>query len=235
MKKYIFLLIPIIFIACNQDEIEKTKELNRNNIVLKKEIQNFKKSNIDTKDERILKLNNKKDLDLEKLKKDNTLELAKVKNENATKLAKIEAQKEQKLKEIALKMTQEKLKTELQKTKLESNKSIVVAKIENSAKVKLKKEDSSFYKIAVVILAISLIIWAILRYLSILAKKRLEAEIKEKEQAHEAYIQELKLKHENINKMLDIISDEKSDKEIKKAITKILERGKGNLIEYKKP
>jgi hypothetical protein len=219
MQKVIFIILPIIFIGCNKDSVEETKRLNSNNpyIKVKKDKQKT------TQQERILKLNNTHNMKLEELK-----------SKEAQNLAKLESQKEQKLKEMELKSKEELAKVELQKTKLESNKSITIANIEAKKEIKVKEEESSFKKIAIVIVGLILMFFAILKYLHSLSKRRHEVELKEKELQHEAYMQDIKSKHEHISKMLDIISDEKSDKEIKKSMTKLLERGKSNILEHKR-
>jgi len=79
-----------------------------------------------------------------------------------------------------------------------------------------------------------LFIWLLIHYLQALLKQKHEAYLKEQELNYKAYEQESKMKHENISKMLDIISDEKSDSAIKKEMTKILSHNKSSLITYKK-
>ncbi len=219
MQKMIFIILPIIFIGCNKESVEETKRLNSNNpyIKVKKDEQKV------TQQEKILKLNNSHDIKLEELKA-----------KEAKELAKLNAQKEQKLKEMELKSKEKLANLDLQKAKVDSNKSITIAQIEAKKELKIKEEESSFKKVAIVIIGLILIFLAILKYLSSLAKRRQEVELKEKELQHEAYMQDIKAKHEHISKMLDIISDEKSDKEIKKSMTKLLERGKSNLIEHKR-
>jgi len=219
MQKMIFIILPIIFIGCNKESIEETKRLNSNNpyIKVKKDEQKV------TQQEKILKLNNSHDIKLEELKA-----------KEAKELAKLNAQKEQKIKEMELKSKEKLANLDLQKAKVDSNKSITIAQIEAKKELKIKEEESSFKKVAIVIIGLILIFLAILKYLSSLAKRRQEVELKEKELQHEAYMQDIKAKHEHISKMLDIISDEKSDKEIKKSMTKLLERGKSNLIEHKR-
>jgi len=219
VRRLIYLILPIIIIGCDKNSIEETKRLNSNNPYIKIKDNTTKKS----QKERILELNNNHNVKLEELK-----------IQNAQTLAKIESQKEQKIKELELKTKQEVAKTELKKAQIESNKSITVANINSVKEINIKKEESSFKKIAIVIIGLILIFLAILKYLSVLSKRRQEVELKEKEQSHEAYMHDIKAKHDHISKMLDIISDEKSDKEIKKSLTKLLERGKSNIIEHKK-
>jgi len=219
MQKVIFIVLPLIFIGCNKDSIEETKRLNSNNPYIKVKTDTQKV----TQQEKMLKLKNTHDMKLEELK-----------SKEAQNIAKLNAQKEQKLKEMELKSKEELAKVELQKAKLESNKSITIANIEAKKEIKVKEEESSFKKIAIVIIGLIILLLAILKYLHSLSKRRHEANLKEKELQHEAYMQDIKSKHEHISKMLDIISDEKSDKEIKKSMTKLLERGKSNILEHKR-
>ena len=208
MKNLLYSIVLFMLVGCGKNSVEETKKLNSNNPLLK-----VKKSALNvSQKERLLELNNTHILKIEELK---------VKKE--LNLANIVAQKEQKLKEL-----------ELQKAQVESNKIITVAKINSSKELKLKEQDSSLYKVVSIIVALILIIFAILKYLSTLSKRRQELELKERELQHQAYIEDIKSKHQHISKMLDIISDEKSDKEIKKSMTKLLERGKGNILEHKK-
>lgn len=222
MRDILPIIVILLLTSCNQDSVNKAKQLNKNNpnIAHKSTINS---DNSVSKEERVLKLNN-----------NNTVVLKKIENQNSKDLATIDAKKEERLKELEVNSKRDLAQIEFKKAVVDSNKSVKIAKIESSKNVKIKEEESSFYKVAAVILALILIIWGIFRYLTILAKKRQEVELKEREYNHEEYMQELKLKHATVNKMLDIIADENSDKEIKKSLSKLLERGKGNIIEYKK-
>ena len=231
MRKIILALIPFIFIGCNQEGVEKTKLLNSNNPYLKvkpqtlnsKFEQNSNTKANDISKEKEIELTNAHTIKLEELK---------VKKEEA--LAKISAQKEQKLKEIEAKTKQELSKNRLKEAQIEQNRTITIAQIEAKNQLKVKKEESNLYKILGVLFALVIIFGIIFKFLNSLAKRRHEVLLKEKELEHQAYLQDMKAKHEHISKMLEIISDENSDKEIKKSLTKLLEGGKNNLIDYKK-
>ncbi len=229
MRIFIYIIIALSFASCGEDTVNKARELNKNNPNIKYKTDVTKESNLKkkikiekpviTQKERINSENNKYKLDLEKLKAN-----------NAESLAKIEAQKSKKLKEIELNKKIIEEKTALKKSEIESNKSIKIAKIKSQEAIEIKKEESLFYKIALIILFFILIFWIIFKYISLQSKKRQELVLKEKELNHQAYMEDLKSKHKHIDKMLDIISDEKSDKEIKKSMAKMLERGKNNLL-----
>ncbi len=225
MRKLIYFIVAIFFVSCEDNAIEKTKKLNENNPYIKK----YKNSsyNITKKDKEKNKINKQIN------KFEQNMKLEKLKIDNIQTLAKIKAQKEQKLKELEAKTKENIKKLELQKAKIESNKTLNLAKITNQTKLKIKEEESSLYKILIIVIGIVLILWIIIKYLISLAKKRKDIELEEKKMQHEAYIMDIKAKHEHIAKMLEIIKDENSDKDIKKSMTKILEKGKNNIIEYK--
>jgi len=168
------------------------------------------------------------------LKVDNTLKLEQLKKSKEENLAKIEAQKEQKLKELELAKEKEKIKELTKQKNIEANSSIELAKINAKTIVEVKDKEFGFYKIVAIVALFMLFILLVLRYLHGVAKRKHEAHLKEQELNYQAYMSESKLKHENISKMLEIISDEKSDSAIKKEITKILTHNKSNLIEHKK-
>lgn len=218
MRNLIVLFTAVFVLGCNETSVEKTKDLNLNN----PKISVLKTKQVDSKDEIVLKLNNKSKLELERLKEG-----------RVTKLATIDATKEQKLKELEIKSKKELANIELKKSIVDSNKTISVESIKSETELKIKEKESSFYKVAVIILALILIIWLIFKYLSLVAKRKHEEKLREKELQQEAYLEELKLKHQNISKMLDIIGDKNSDKDVKKAIAKLLDKGRGNILENK--
>ena len=221
MRYILLLLIPLIFTACDKQSIERTKELNRNNKLLN--TRSIKaKENSSSQKEQLAKEDETK------------IKLAQMNLENAEKLEKIKAQKEQKIKELELAKAKE---VEVQKTKqkiIEANNSLVLAKINSQTVVTVKEKEVSLYKVFAIILLFIVFVWLVIRYLHGVSKRKHEALIKEQELNYEAYVTESKLKHENISKMLEIISDEKSDPAVKKEITKILIHNKNNLIEHKK-
>jgi len=221
MRFVLLFIIALLFTACENNSIEKTRELNANNPLLKHRVIE-KKPKISQKEK------------LQKMAYDNKVELEKIKIRNLENLAKIEAQKEQKLKTLEL----EKAKAiEEQKTKqklIDANSSKELAQIESQKVLKVKEKELSLYKIVAVIAFFAIIIWLIVHYLKTLAKQRHEAELKEKEYNFQAYTMELKQKHENISKMLDIISDKENDPNVKKEMAKILSHNKSSLIEHKK-
>jgi len=219
MRYFILMIVILIFSGCNQDLLENTKELNQNS-KLSKTIEEKNKDNQKIK--------------LEELKNNRNLKLETLKKEKEEALAKIEAQKEQKIKEIELNKAKI-VQTEKTKQKeIEINSSLELAKIDSKTVVEIKEKEISLYKLIAIIVLFILFIWLLIHYLQALLKQKHEAYLKEQELNYKAYEQESKMRHENISKMLDIISDEKSDSAIKKEMTKILSHNKSSLITYKK-
>jgi len=223
MKKLYLILIPLIFGACDNQDIKKTKILNDAPLVTAKVAKKEIKKDMPTKEERLKKLSYKKEI-----------ELTKIKLKNQENIAALKAKKEEKLKELELQKAKE---IELQKTKqkaIEANNSLELAKIKSKTVIEVKEKETALYKLIAIVVLIIAFIWLVIKYLQGVAKRKHEAYLKEQELQFQAHIQESKLKHENISKMLDIIKDEKSDPAIKKEMAKLLTHNKNILINNKK-
>ena len=238
--KYLFIIAPLIlFSACNEDSIKKTQELNAHNpylITPTKTQEKSKTQQTSNKNQKItletLKIQNQQNLATLKAKQQEKLATLTAKHQEE--LAKIAAQKEAKLKELELKKAQELAQAKIKATQIEANKSVAIAALKKEALIAKTKEESSFKKSAIITAAVLFVIFLFFYYLNKFSKRSHDARLKEQELQQQAYIEEAKLKHQNIAKMLEIISDEKSDKEIKKEMAKLLSYNKKNLLEHKK-
>jgi hypothetical protein len=224
----IFIITLFIFAGCNNSDIEKTKELNRN--LLKQYPKTTQNENLNKSE----KMNYSNKVELQKLQNKNLENLESIKAKNLEKIETIRAQKEQKIKELEVKKAKAEALSKEKQLKIEANKSITLAQIASQKEISKAKEQSSFYKLTAIAIAIIALIWLLFYFLNKLSKRSHEAKLKEQELNFQAYMQESKLKHENLGKMLDIIKDENSDKEIKKEMTKLLSHNKKNLLEHKK-
>ncbi len=211
------LLFIILFSGCGNDAVAKTKELNKN--IAQKNVTTIQES----PKERILKIDYK-----------NKIALQELANRSKEQLAIINAKNQQKLKTLEIERAKSIATQKTKQEAIEANKSVLLAQISQKTLIVKKEKELSLYKILAFLLLFSLIIWLILRYINQQAKRKHEVYLKEQAYNFEAYKQESEMKHKNINKMLDIISDEKSDPAIKKEITKILSHNKSSLIEHKK-
>lgn len=176
-----------------------------------------------------------------------TLELQKLIGTNQVALARIEAEKLQQLKameleQVKVKATEEaslqesKLayEKELQSMKLAQEKELMMAQ----EKRKLANQDNQnrLYQ-TLLIVGTLLVLLVLLIWLWIHRKnKAQEAKIHEETMRHEEFMQASQQHHEKITKMLDIVVDEKTDKNVKKELVKLLkEQGEGPaLLEEKK-
>ena len=224
----IFIITLFIFAGCNNSDIEKTKELNRN--LLKQYPKTTQNENLNKSE----KMNYSNKIELQKLQNKNLENLESIKAKNLEKIETIRAQKEQKIKELEVKKVATEALSKEKQLKIEANKSITLAQIASQKEISKAKEQSSFYKLTAIAIAIIALIWLLFYFLNKQSKRSHEAKLKEQELNFQAYMQESKLKHENLGKMLDIIKDENSDKEIKKEMTKLLSHNKKNLLEHKK-
>ena len=253
MKELSLILISILFIGCNNDAVKQTQELNKN-LAPKKEQKAMQKPS-KSQAEKIIALDYNKKIELEKTKVQSKKELTAIENQNKQKikelesqtqekLAQIKANKEQKIKELETnaKIKQKELEAktaitkEQQKTeqlKAQSSAKVEIAKADSKSKELAVKEHSSTIKTISFIIFFIVAIWLLIRYLDKASKRRHEAQLKEKELQQQAYMEETKLKHESLNKMLDIISDPKHDAEVKKDVSKLLTNSSKFLLDNK--
>ena len=177
-----------------------------------------------------------------------TLELQKLIGANQVTLAKIEAEKVQQLK--SLELEQSKVKAQeaaaLQESKLAYEKELQSMKLEQEKALTMAQEkrllsnqdnQNRFYQ-TVLIVGTLLVLLVLLLLLWIHRKnKAQEAKMHEETLRHEEFMQASQQHHEKITKMLDIVVDEKTDKNVKKELVKLLKEQGGEapaLLENKK-
>ncbi|MDM5271192.1 hypothetical protein PGH07_03295 [Sulfurovum sp. zt1-1] len=177
-----------------------------------------------------------------------TLELQKLVGANQVTLAKIEAEKLQQLKTLELEQTklQAQEAAKLQENKLAYEKELQGMKLAQEKELTLLQEkrllsnqgnQNRLYQI--VIIVSTLLVLIILLFLLWIHKKNKahEAKMHEESLRHEEFMQASQQHHEKITKMLEIVVDEKIDKNVKKELVKLLkEQGEGPalLLEDKK-
>lgn len=176
-----------------------------------------------------------------------TLELQKLVGADQITLAKIEAQKTEQLKTLELeqskieaqeaaKLQENKLayEKELQSMKLAQEKELTLAQ----EKRLLSNQGSQNRLYQTMIIAGSVLVLLVLLLLLWMHKKNKahEAKIHEESLRHEEFMQASQQHHEKVTKILEIIVDEKADKNVKKELVKLLkEQGEGPaLLEDKK-
>lgn len=177
-----------------------------------------------------------------------TLELQKLVGANQVALAKIEAEKLQHLKRLELE--QSKLQADeaakLQESKLAYEKELQSMKLAQEKELTLAQEkrllanqdsQNSLYQ-TILIVGTVLILLVLLLLLWIHKKNKAhEAKMHGESLRHEAFMQASQQHHEKITKMLEIVVDEKTDKNVKKELVKLLKEQGGTpplLLEEKK-
>jgi len=148
--------------------------------------------------------------------------LSAMRAEHQEKLASIAAEKEKRLKEL-----------ELEKSKVTSQSRQKIIESENRRKISIEKEKQKAsilieegraalyqqYLITAVIIFIALIL---MLYLIHRRNQTLKLKLHEDELRHKEYMQASKQHHERVNKTLEILANESTDKNLKKELVKLL-------------
>ena len=176
-----------------------------------------------------------------------TLELQKLIGANQVALAKIEAEKVQQLKAMELEQSKVKAAEEanLQESKLAYEKELQSMKLAQEKELMMVQEkrrlanqdNQNRFNQTLLIVGTLIVLLVLLIWLWIHRKnKAQEAKIHEETMRHEEFMQASQQHHEKITKMLDIVVDEKTDKNVKKELVKLLkEQGEAPaLLENKK-
>lgn len=176
-----------------------------------------------------------------------TLELQKLIGANQIALAKIEAEKVQQLKTLELEQSkvQAQESSKLQEQKIAYEKEVEAMKLAQEKEITLIQEkrllsnqdnQNSLYQ--TILIVGTVVILLILLLLLWVHRKNKAQEVKMHEDTlrHEEFMQASQQHHEKITKMLEIVVDEKTDKNVKKELVKLLkEQGEGPaLLEDKK-
>ena len=130
---------------------------------------------------------------------------------------------------------------EIELAKLESQKAIAlnekeVALAELEVNREQKDKELELYKLIAAVVAGLVILILLIIYMIHRRNKKIQLQLHEDELMHQKYMEASKQHNENLKKMLDIVTDEKIDKGIKKDIVRLLkDQGKqSDLIEHKK-
>lgn len=171
-----------------------------------------------------------------------TLELQKLVGANQIALAKIEAEKLQQLKTLELEQTklQAHEASQLQESKLAYEKELQGMKLAQEKELALLQEkrllsnqgsQNRLYQIVIIVSAL-LVLLILLLWLWIHKKNKAhEAKIHEASLRHKEFMQASQQHHEKVTKMLEIVVDEKTDKNIKKELVKLLkEQGEDPVL-----
>jgi hypothetical protein len=225
IRIFFLLLVAVAFYGCEQSGVSKTRLMGEST----------------TKQDTA-------EISQPKQKESNeTLELQKLIGANQIALAKIEADKAQKLKTLELEQSkvQAEESAKLKEKQIAYEKELESMKLVQEKEITLMQEkrhlanqdnQNNLYMILLVVgtvlilLILSLLLWMHRK------NKAQEAQMHEETLRHEEFMQASQQHHEKITKMLDIVVDEKTDKNVKKELVKLLkEQGEAPaLLENKK-
>lgn len=171
----------------------------------------------------------------EKNAKNQTVILEEMKHQNTLDLARIEAEKAKAIGHIELEKSkiETSARQEMAAMAQQTEKEVALAKEQRIAATKDK--DIALYQMIMGSGAV-LILFGMALFLWIYRKNRNDKlKMHEETLRHEAFMQASRQQHEKMNKMLEIIVDEKADKAVKKELVKLLKEQEGTpaLIEYR--
>ena len=217
MKTRIFFLVLILvtLYGCEQSGTSKTRLMK----------DSTKKQSTEIPDQKYNEFN--KTLELQKLIGANQIALAKIEAEKVQKLKtlELESSKVQSEESIKLKEKQIAHEKEVEAMKLAQEKEIAL--IQEKRLLSNQDNQNNLYMIMlvvgtlVVLLILSLLLWMHRK------NRAQEAKMHEETLRHEEYMQASQQHHEKITKMLDIMVDEKTDKDTKKELVKLLKEQGG--------
>ena len=225
--RYFFLAVVLVmFYGCGQDDVSKARLME----------ETTKKQEAAVSDQKSYKEVNE------------TLELQKLVGANQITLAKIESEKLHQLKILELEQTklQAQERSKLEESKLAYEKELQGMKLAQEKELALLQEkrllsnqgdQNRLYQIVLIVSTV-LVLLILLLWLWIHKKNKAHEEKMQKESLrHKEFMQASQQHHEKITKMLEIVVDEKTDKNVKKELVKLLkEQGEDPvlLLEEKK-
>lgn len=219
--RYLFLVMVLVMLyGCEQDNVSKARLMED-----------------PTKKEEVLASDGKKNQEANE-----TLELQKLVGANQIALAKIESEKLQQLKTLELEQTklQAHEAAKLQESKLAYEKELQGMKFAQEKELTLIQEkrllsnqgnQNRLYQIVIIVSTLLVLLGLLLLLWMHKKNKAHEAKIHGDSLRHEAFMQASQQHHEKITKMLEIVVDEKTDKNVKKELVKLLkEQGEGPVL-----
>jgi hypothetical protein len=162
------------------------------------------------------------ELELAKMKKEEKLELAKIEAQTQAELKRIEAesQKAQALAQKEAQIYEQNTKKEISTTQYRTEKEIADSTQETT--LLTQERDIYLYRIMIAVATLIVIIALLVFYLMHRKNKAVELKLQEDKMKHEEFMQASSQYHEKTSKMLEIIADESTDKQLKKELVRIL-------------
>ena len=159
--------------------------------------------------------------------------------EEKRKYAELMAEKEQAIKSLEANVSLHRDQTQTQIAQLQTQAQKTLAEIrgkyeETIALLQTKFKEKTLWVVVGLFLLLLLLWFLFYRY-----RKSLEARAREEERRHEAMMLERRLRHEEVEKVLEIIASDQTDESVKIELARLLQKGAidgddPKLLEYKK-
>lgn len=137
-------------------------------------------------------------------------------------LATITAQKETTLQQLALEQSKSADRTKETIAASENQRKIAVEKERQQAAIVIQRERSTLYQQYLIAAVIALMLLVLLGYSIHRRNQALKQTLHEDKLRHEAYMLTSQQQHERVQKTLEILADESTDKHLKKELVKLL-------------
>jgi glutamate/tyrosine decarboxylase-like PLP-dependent enzyme len=137
-------------------------------------------------------------------------------------VAQYEAQKAQKIKALELEQTRNTNAAQTQIAKTKAQTKLAIEKERQSTAIAHQKEQIAFYRQLTVVVSILMVLLMGLIYLLYRHRQTLKLKLHEEELRHQAYLEASRRHHEQVTKILDILTNDNTDKALRKELTKLL-------------
>jgi len=206
--KFLYIILPIIILAlvgCNSSGTKTEKPyLMNSKPVLAQDTKTKEPSEAETK-----------------------ITLTNIEAKHKEALASIYAEKEKSIKKLEVEKMKIESSTKESISKTESQSQIIIQESKHKYEAITAKENAALYQ--QYLIAAVLVMFAIMLLVFLIHRRNqaLKTKIHEDELKHKAYMQESQQQHERINKTLEILADESTDKNLKKELVRLLKEQNG--------
>ena len=155
--------------------------------------------------------------------------LKKLEAQRAMTVARIESEKAGKLKRLEVEQTKNTNAAQAQMAQAKASADIVREKERQKTALVRQKETIAFYRQLLIAGVIILFLLMLLIYLLYRHRQSLKAKLHDDQLRHQAYLEANRHHHEKVTKLLEIIADEGTDKNLRKELTKLLKEQGGEM------
>ena len=148
--------------------------------------------------------------------------LRQLETRRAETVARLEAEKQQKLKALELRQIENTNAANTQIAKARAQTDLAIEKERQARESARQKEQIAFERQLLIATVTVALLLMLLLYLLYRHRHNVKLKLQEEELRHKAYLEASRQHHEKVTKVLDILADEKTDKHVKKELTKLL-------------